>query len=63
MKFDLFRDDPNYYIEVDRKWLSQRATLTFSWNFGQQDQSGQRRRQRRDDGESQGGGTPAGVGF
>ena len=63
MKFDLYRDDPSYYISVDRKWLSRRATLTFTWNFGQQDQNFQRRRQRRDDGDGQGGGTPAGVGF
>ncbi len=63
MKFDLYRDDPNYYIEIDRKWESRRATLTFSWNFGQQDQNRQRRRQRRDGGDGQEGGTPAGVGF
>ena len=63
MKFDLMRDDPSYYVEVNRKWESRRGTLTFSWNFGQQDQMQQRRRQRRDGGEGEGGGTPAGVGF
>jgi outer membrane receptor protein involved in Fe transport len=63
MKFDLYRDDPTYYIDVSRKWESRRARLSFSWTFGSQEYQQRRRRNRRGEEGSPTGGTPAGVGF
>ena len=63
MKFNLYRSDSTYYVDLQRNWQSQGATLTFSWDFGSRDSQPQQRRRRSSGDESGGGGSPAGMGF
>lgn len=50
MKFNLWRADPTYYVEVERQWSSRSASLTFSYDFGARDNRQQRRRRGGDGG-------------
>ena len=60
MGFEFYRDDPAYYTDVGWKWLSQQATLAFSYNFGQADNQ---QRRRRVPAQQDSGGAPGGVGI
>lgn len=60
MGFGFYRDDPAYYTDVDWKWTSQQARLSFSYNFGQVDGQPQRRRRQQ---EQPSGGAPGGIGI
>ncbi len=55
--FSLQRDTPEYYIEVDRRRTSQVAWLTFSYDFGSDQKSRNRRRSDRDSDDGGGGPT------
>ena len=61
MRFELEREDRNYYTKNLWDWQSQQLSVNFSWQFGQQDRNMNRRRPRQNN--SGGEGPPAGIGF
>ena len=61
MRFELEREDRNYYTKNLWNWQSQQLSLNFAYTFGQQNRNMNRRRARQNN--SGNSGPPAGIGF